>query len=61
MIQNKTRIRITWYTLIALTLICVLAILKDMEGVASSSVVAIGAVAAGYQASKAYSTKKVEQ
>nr|WP_319570256.1 hypothetical protein [uncultured Draconibacterium sp.] len=51
---TKTRIRLTWYGVIILTVLAATAIFKDMEGVASTCVAGILTIITGYQVSRAY-------
>lgn len=52
MIQNKTRIRITWYTAIIIPAIIGYAIHKGMNDVASAGLLAYAGIIGGYIAGK---------
>lgn len=52
--MTNTRIKLTWYAVIALTGIAIFAIFKGAEGTATTSVGGILAVVAGYQGSRAW-------
>lgn len=51
--MRNTRIKLTWYAVVALTGITAFAILKGMEGVASTAVAGMLTVTMGYQGSRA--------
>jgi len=52
MIQSKTRIRLTWYTAVALTLIIGFSVYKEMNDVATSAILAYTGIVGGYIAAK---------
>lgn len=52
MIQNKTRIRVTWFTAVIIPAIIFYAINKGMNDVASAGLLSYGAIIGGYIAGK---------
>jgi hydrogenase/urease accessory protein HupE len=52
MIQNKTRIRLTWYSAFVIPIIIALAIHKGMNDVASAGILAFTGIIGGYIAGK---------
>jgi hypothetical protein len=52
MIQNKTRIRLTWYSAFIIPVIVVFAIHKEMNDVASAGILAFTGIIGGYIAGK---------
>lgn len=52
MINNKTRIRLTWYSAIALTAVIGFSIHKEMNDVATSGILAFTGIVGGYIAAK---------
>ena len=61
MIQNKTRIRITWFTAIVLPVIIIYSIHMKMNDVASAGIGAYGLIIGGYIAGKTWNNKtKIE-
>lgn len=61
MIQNKTRIKITWFTAIMLPLLVAYAVYSKMNDVASAGIGAYGLIIGGYIAGKTWNNKsKIE-
>ena len=51
--MRNTRVKITWYAAIALTVLAAFSIYKGFEGVATTCAAGILTVAMGYQGSRA--------
>ena len=52
--MTNTRIKLTWYAVIALTMLTGFAIVKNMDGVAAAGIGGILTVVTGYQTSRAF-------
>jgi len=58
MLQNKTRIRLTWYAVVSSTAIAILGVFKGMETLAITALGVISTVSMAYIGSKAYTNAK---
>lgn len=55
---GKTRIRLTWFAEISLTLLAIAAMHKGFEGVATTCIAGIIAITTGYQAAKSWNNNQ---